>query len=93
MKIAIVAGGTGGHIYPALTLAEALQKRGHEICFIGSNDRMEKDVIPQNGFDYIGLDVVTTRLMDLFSTSSCMDHHLLSAGRFYSSSSKASVNV
>ena len=46
MKIAIVAGGTGGHIYPALTLAEALQKRGHEITFIGSNDRMEKDLIP-----------------------------------------------
>ena len=61
MKIAIVAGGTGGHIYPALTLAEALQNRGHEITFIGSNDRMEKDVIPQNGFVYIGLDVVTTR--------------------------------
>ena len=61
MKIAIVAGGTGGHIYPALTLAEALQKRGHEITFIGSNDRMEKDLIPEKGFPYIGLDVVTTR--------------------------------
>ena len=61
MKIAIVAGGTGGHIYPALTLAEALQNRGHEITFIGSNDRMEKDLIPGKGFPYIGLDVVTTR--------------------------------
>ena len=61
MKIAMVAGGSGGHIYPALALAEALRERGHDITFIGSNDRMEKDVIPQNGFDYIGLDVVTTR--------------------------------
>ena len=61
MKIAIVAGGTGGHIYPALSLAEALKNRGHEITFIGSNDRMEKDLIPSHNFDYIGLDVYTTR--------------------------------
>ena len=61
MKIAMVAGGSGGHIYPALALAEGLKEKGHDITFIGSNDRMEKDVIPQNGFDYIGLDVVTTR--------------------------------
>ena len=57
----MVAGGSGGHIYPALALAEVLRERGHEITFVGSNDRMEKDVIPAEGFDYIGLDVVTTR--------------------------------
>ena len=39
MKIVIVAGGTGGHIYPALTLAEELEKRGNEIVFFGSIDR------------------------------------------------------
>lgn len=61
MKIAIVAGGTGGHIYPALTLADALKNQGHELVFIGSNDRMEKDVIPDRGYEYIGLDVYTTR--------------------------------
>lgn len=57
----MVAGGSGGHIYPALTLAEALKNKGHEIVFIGSNDRMEKDVIPTSGYKYIGLDVLTTR--------------------------------
>ena len=61
MKIVMAAGGTGGHIYPALTLAEALIKKGHTVTFIGSNDRMEKDVIPANGFEYIGMDVLTTR--------------------------------
>ena len=61
MKIAMVAGGTGGHIYPALTLAQALQDRGHQVSFIGSNDRMEKDLIPSRGFAYTGLDVYTTR--------------------------------
>lgn len=61
MNIAMVAGGTGGHIYPALTLAEALRDKGNRITFIGSNDRMEKDVIPASGFDYVGLNVYTTR--------------------------------
>lgn len=57
MKIAIVAGGTGGHVYPAITLAEELEKRGNKVVFIGSNTRMEKDVVPKHGFEYIGLDV------------------------------------
>ena len=57
MKIIFVAGGTGGHIYPALTLANELKNKGHEILFIGSTTRMEKDVIPSSGFKYIGLDV------------------------------------
>ena len=76
MNIVMVAGGSGGHIYPALALAEELEKRGHEITFLGSTDRMEKDVIPAAGFRYIGLDVYTTRggplqkLKSLFSIMS-----------------------
>lgn len=61
MKIVIVTGGSGGHIYPALTLAKELQKRGHDLIFIGSLDRMEKDVIPKSGYRFIGLDIKTTR--------------------------------
>ena len=61
MKIVMVAGGSGGHIYPALSLAEALKQKGHDITFIGSNDRMEKDVIPNEGYNYIGLNIYTTR--------------------------------
>lgn len=57
MRIIIASGGTGGHIYPAITLAQALQKAGHKITFVGSTGRMEKDVIPAVGFDYIGLDM------------------------------------
>ena len=60
MKIALVAGGTGGHIYPALTLADCLSKKGHDITFFGSNDRMEKDVIPEFGYKFIGLDIIST---------------------------------
>lgn len=61
MKIVIVAGGTGGHIYPALALAEQLKNRGHELLFIGSSSRMEKDLIPEHGYKFVGLDV------DIFS--------------------------
>jgi len=57
MKIVMVAGGSGGHIYPALSLADALKRRGHEISFIGSSDRMEKDVIPQHGYPFTSLKV------------------------------------
>ena len=61
MKIIITAGGTGGHIYPAISLAEELKIRKHDITFIGSKDRMEKDIVPQKGFNYIGLDIYSTR--------------------------------
>lgn len=61
MKIVIVAGGTGGHIYPALTLADELKSRGHNILFIGSSTRMEKDIIPSFDYEYIGLDILSTR--------------------------------
>lgn len=61
MKIVLVAGGSGGHIYPALSLAKELVKRHHEVLFIGSLWRLEKDIIPSSGFPFIGLDIKTTR--------------------------------
>lgn len=61
MRIMIAAGGTGGHIYPALTLADALKDKGHKITFVGSNDRMEKETIPSFDYDFIGLDVYSTQ--------------------------------
>lgn len=73
MKIIFVAGGTGGHIYPAITLANELKNRGHNILFIGSSSRMEKDIIPAHGFSYIGLDVfipkgnIFNKIKSLFS--------------------------
>ena len=60
MKIIIVTGGSGGHIYPATTLAGALIDRGHEVKFIGTSYRMEKEVIPQMGYDFVGLKVTST---------------------------------
>lgn len=57
MKILIVTGGTGGHIYPALALADAAKKRYAQldILFIGNDDRMEAQVIPEHGYAFQAL--------------------------------------
>ena len=44
-KILITTGGTGGHIYPALSVADKLKEKGHDVIFIGTKHRMEKDLI------------------------------------------------
>lgn len=52
MKFALGCGGTGGHIFPALAIAEELHNRGHQICFIGNNDGMEARLIPSEGYNF-----------------------------------------
>jgi UDP-N-acetylglucosamine--N-acetylmuramyl-(pentapeptide) pyrophosphoryl-undecaprenol N-acetylglucosamine transferase len=57
-KIIISAGGTGGHIYPAIAVAQALQKRLNnevEFLFVGASDRMEMEKVPKAGFEIVGL--------------------------------------
>lgn len=60
MRVLIATGGTGGHIYPALSLAKALKEENetNEFCFIGSTNRMEATEIPQAGYAYRGIDVI-----------------------------------
>lgn len=50
--VAIAAGGTAGHINPALALAEELRDRGHEVHFFGQATRLEAQLVPQAGFDF-----------------------------------------
>lgn len=57
-KIAFTTGGTGGHIYPALSLAKRMREEGYEIIFIGTEHRMEKNIVPAEKFKFYGLDVV-----------------------------------
>jgi UDP-N-acetylglucosamine--N-acetylmuramyl-(pentapeptide) pyrophosphoryl-undecaprenol N-acetylglucosamine transferase len=49
MKIMICAGGTGGHVYPALAVAAVLRARGHEVLWLGTPDSFESRVVPQHG--------------------------------------------
>lgn len=59
MKILISGGGTGGHIFPAVSIANALKRRvpGAEILFVGAEDRMEMERVPAAGYEIIGLPV------------------------------------
>jgi len=58
LEIAIAAGGTAGHINPALALAEELRSRGHHVTFFGQTTRLEGTLVPQAGFDFFPI-VVT----------------------------------
>ena len=57
MKVLIAAGGTGGHIVPAVSLANVLKKQKPEsrIVFFGSSNRMEATVIPEAGYPFYGV--------------------------------------
>jgi UDP-N-acetylglucosamine--N-acetylmuramyl-(pentapeptide) pyrophosphoryl-undecaprenol N-acetylglucosamine transferase len=59
-KVIISGGGTGGHIYPAIAIANALREAepGIEILFVGAIGKMEMEKVPQAGYDIIGLPVV-----------------------------------
>lgn len=55
--VAIAAGGTAGHINPALALAEKLKERGHRVVFVGQPTRLEAQLVPEAGFDFIPIRV------------------------------------
>lgn len=56
-KVLISGGGTGGHIFPAIAIAQEIQHRypTAEILFVGAKDRMEMQKVPQAGFEILGL--------------------------------------
>lgn len=59
MKIIIAGGGTGGHIFPALAIANALKNKtpAIEILFVGAKGKMEMEKIPDAGYKIVGLDI------------------------------------
>lgn len=69
--ILIAAGGTGGHIMPALSVAHLLQARGWQIRWLGTQTRLEARLVPAQGFtiDYIHITGVRgkTKLAKLFA--------------------------
>ncbi len=67
MKIIISAGGTGGHIYPALAIVNKIKasEPNSEILYIGTHNRMEKDLVPQRGLPYEALEIYGFSKKDL----------------------------
>jgi len=57
LKVIISGGGTGGHIFPAIAIAKAIENKVQnvEILFVGAEDRMEMDKVPAAGYKIVGL--------------------------------------
>lgn len=50
-RLLVMAGGTGGHVFPAIAVARKLQAQGWDICWLGTRDRMEAQLVPKHGID------------------------------------------
>lgn len=59
MRVIIAGGGTGGHIFPAIAIANALKEQSPdiEILFVGAKGKMEMEKVPQAGYKIVGLDI------------------------------------
>lgn len=49
MRIALTGGGTAGHVIPNIALLPALRERGFEICYIGSTNGIERELVARGG--------------------------------------------
>lgn len=78
-KLIIAGGGTGGHVFPAISIGEEWRKRGHEVVFVGTPKGLEGDLIPKNGFELRLITVgqikgqgLVTKLKTIFSLPSAV---------------------
>ncbi|WP_457913468.1 undecaprenyldiphospho-muramoylpentapeptide beta-N-acetylglucosaminyltransferase [Candidatus Gillettellia adelgis] len=57
-RLIVIAGGTGGHVFPGLEIAHYLISRGWQVRWLGTADRIEADLVPKNGIkiDFIRVD-------------------------------------
>lgn len=67
-RIIIAGGGTGGHIFPAVAIANAIREEQPdcEILFVGARGKMEMEKVPQAGYKIIGLDIAGFNRSSLF---------------------------
>jgi len=67
MRILITGGGTGGHIYPALAIANRLRKENHEILFVGAEGALDREIITREGFEFRSIPVLPLKRRFSFS--------------------------
>ena len=68
MKVVISAGGTGGHIYPALAIINKIKEKepDSEFLYIGTHNRMEKDIVPSKGIPFKSIEMYGFNKKSLF---------------------------
>lgn len=77
MRVVVSAGGTGGHIYPALAIIDKIKEKepDSEFLYIGTHNRMEKDIIPERGIPFKSIEMYgfnKKHLLKNFKTISCI---------------------
>ena len=72
MRVVVSAGGTGGHIYPALAIINKIKEMepDSEFLYIGTTDRMEADIIPKLGIEYVGIQMKGLNRKNIFKNVS-----------------------
>lgn len=71
-RIVIMAGGTGGHVFPALAVAEEMRRRGWQVSWLGTENGLEARVVPANNLDIDWLGVAGLRGKNLLSKISAI---------------------
>ncbi len=57
----VMAGGTGGHVFPGLAVADKLKAQGWQISWLGTQDRMEAQLVPEHGYEIDFIDIAGVR--------------------------------
>ena len=68
MKVVVSAGGSGGHIYPALAIINKIKEKepNSEFLYIGTHNRMEKDIVPKHGIPFKSIEIYGFNRRNLF---------------------------
>lgn len=77
MRVVISAGGTGGHIYPALAIVNKIKEKepNSEFLYIGTHNRMEKDIVPKYNIPFKSIEIYgfnRKNLLKNFKTIKCL---------------------
>ena len=77
MRVVISAGGTGGHIYPALSIINKIKEEepDSEFLYIGTHNRMEKDIVPKHNIPFKSIEIYgfnRKHLLKNFKTIECL---------------------